>query len=186
MEMCQLKEGADHIVHDDYLREITLEEWQDYWRNKSRRTSPGPSGIGPDLWKKAPDWIQEMARRLYSACMRLKIMPDQWRVEIICPVSKSGSPVCRTDDLRPIKLLEVSKKCVMKIIKERLCEVLEDSGILDEAQHGFRPGRGTQSAAVQVMAMYERAVTANPSRGFFWTLKRRTIVWSEVLARPWP
>ncbi len=26
MEMCQLKDGADQIVHDDYLREITLDE----------------------------------------------------------------------------------------------------------------------------------------------------------------
>ena len=109
MEMCQLKEGADRIVHDDCLREITVEEWQEHWRNKSRRTSPGASGVGPDLWKEAPAWIQEMARRMYSACMKLKIMPDQWRVEIICPVSKSGSPVCRTEDLRPIKLLEVTK-----------------------------------------------------------------------------
>ena len=173
MKMCQLKEGAEHIVHDEYLREITLEEWLDYWRNKSRRTSPGASGVGPDLWKEAPEWIQDMARRLYSACMKLKIMPDQWRVEIICPVSKSGSPVCRTDDLRPIKLLEVTKKCVMKIIKERLREVLEDSGILDEAQHGFRPERGTQSAAVQVMAMYERAErNRQPITGIFLDIKK--------------
>ena len=150
-----------------------MEEWQEHWRNKSRRTSPGASGVGPDLWKEAPVWIQEMARRMYSACMKLKIMPDQWRVEIICPVSKSGSPVCRTEDLRPIKLLEVSKKCVMKIIKERLREVLEDSGILDEAQHGFRPGRGTQSAAVQVMAIYERAErNRQPITGIFLDIKK--------------
>ncbi len=45
----------------------------------------------------------------------------------------------------------------MKIIEERLREVLEDSGILDEAKHGFRPDRSTQSSAIQVMAMYERA-----------------------------
>ncbi len=35
-------------------------------------------------------------------------------------------------------------------------QVLENSGILDEAKHGFRPGRGTHSAAMMVvMAMYE-------------------------------
>ncbi len=33
----------------------------------------------------------------------------------------------------------------------------EARGILDEALHGFRPGRGTHSAAMVVMAMYERA-----------------------------
>ena len=56
---------------------------------------------------------------LSQACLRLKIVPDQWLVEIFCPVSKSGSPVCRTDDLRPIKLLEVAKKAVLSIVKVR-------------------------------------------------------------------
>ena len=37
MEMCQLKEGADRIVHDDYLREITLEEWLDYWSEEQEQ-----------------------------------------------------------------------------------------------------------------------------------------------------
>ncbi len=72
--------------------------------------------------------------------IRLKVMPEQWKVEVICPVSKSGSPACRTDDVRPIKLQEVAKKFTMSTVKERLRRVLENSGIL-EAQHGFRPGR---------------------------------------------
>ena len=67
----------------------------------------------------------------------------------------------------------MTKKCVMKIIKERLREVLEDSGILDEAQHGFRPGRGTQSAAAQEMAIYERAErNRQPITGIFLDIKK--------------
>ncbi len=61
-----------------------------------------------------------MARRLYSTLIRLKVMPEQWKVEVICPVFKSGSPVCRTDDLRPIKLQEVAKKLTMSTVKGRL------------------------------------------------------------------
>ncbi len=89
-----------------------------------------------------------MARRLYSTLIRLKVMTEQWKVEVICPVSKSGSPVCRTDDVWPIKLQEMAKKFTISTVKERLRRVLENSGILDEAQHGFRPGRGTHSAAM--------------------------------------
>ena len=55
--------------------------------------------------------------------------------------------------MRPIKLQEVAKKFTMSTVKERLRRVLENSGILDEAQHGFRPGRGTRSAAMVVMAI---------------------------------
>ncbi len=92
---------------------------------------------------------------------------------MICPVSKSGSPVCRTDDFRPIKLQEVAKKFTMSTVKERLRRVLENSGILDEAQHGFRPGRGTHSAAMVVMAMYEWAEKNHqPITGVFLDIKK--------------
>jgi hypothetical protein len=171
--MCQLKAGAESINHDDYLREITPEEWKSYWNKKGRRTSPGASGVGADLFKESPEWIQEIARRLYSTLIRLKVVPDQWRVEVICPVSKSGSPVCKTDDLRPIKLQEVAKKFTMSTVKERMRQVLENAGILDEAQHGFRPGRGTHSAAMVVMAMYEWAEKNHqPITGVFLDIKK--------------
>ncbi len=38
MAMCQLKAGAEHIDHEDYLNEITPEEWKAYWNKKGRRT----------------------------------------------------------------------------------------------------------------------------------------------------
>ena len=173
MEMCRLKVGAENIEHTDYLESITEEEWKEFWQTKGRKTSPGASGVGPDLWKEAPGWINEWARRAYSAGMRLKVVPDQWLEEVICPISKSGSPVCRTDDLRPIKLLEVSKKAVLSILKARLRLVLENSGILDEAQHGLRPGRGTQTATIAVMSMYERAERNHqPLTGVFLDIKK--------------
>ena len=107
-------------------------------------------------------------------------------MEVICPVSKSGSPVCMTDDLRPIKLLEVSKKAVAKIIKERLRRVLENSGILDDAQFGFRAGRGTQAAAMRVMAMYERAERNHqPITGIFLDIKKAYDSVSEERAKLW-
>ncbi len=94
-------------------------------------------------------------------------------MEIVCPVSKSGSPVCRTDDLRPIKLLEVAKKAVLSIVKDRLRAVLEPSGILNEAQHGFKAYRGPPTAGISVMALYERAErNRQPLTGIFLDIKK--------------
>ncbi len=121
VSMCTMKVGTNRLQHTDYLATITPDEWKRFWSGKGRRISPGASGVDPDLWKEAPDWANEWGRRLYSACLRLKIVPDQRLVEIVCPVSKSGSPVCRTDDLRPIKLLEVAKKAVLSIVKGQGC-----------------------------------------------------------------
>ena len=154
LEMCKRKEGA---VETEYLQQITKEEWEKYWKGKGRETSPGMSGTGPDLWKAAPEWFHNIARQVYSVVIRLAVFPEQWKNEVIVPVSKSGAASFVAADLRPIKLLEVSKKAVLSIVKERIRVDLETKHLLDLAQHGFRAGRSTHSAALLVLQLYEQA-----------------------------
>ena len=68
ISMCSMKVGANRLQHDtDYLSTIIPDEWKRFWSGKGRLTSPGASGVGPDLWKEAPEWANEWGRRLYSA-----------------------------------------------------------------------------------------------------------------------
>ena len=142
--------------HSDWLAAITVEEWTTYWSNKKLRSSPGASGVGVDMWKFAPAWVHELACATYSACMRLKVHPSSWRQEVVVPIPK----VIDSDalgDLRPLKLLEVTKKAVMSVIKGRMQGELEARGILSEVQAGFRPGLNCHLAALRLQTAYEAA-----------------------------
>jgi hypothetical protein len=69
--------------------------------------------------------------------------------------------------------MEVAKKAVLSIVKDRLRAVLEPSGILDEAQHGFKASRGPPPAGISVMALYERAErNRQPLTGIFLDIKK--------------
>ena len=156
---CQ-ETGRERQVEEDWyggvLEPITMAEWQTYWGGKSRFTSPGTSGVRPDLMRAAPEVVQEYYVELYSACLRLKVVPSQWKRSIVVPIPKKPGATS-LNDLRPLKLLEVTRKAVLGIVKARIKDVLEREGVLHPAQHGFRSGRSTATAAMALLNAVEEA-----------------------------
>ena len=156
---CQ-ETGRERQVEEEWyggvLDPITMEEWQTYWGGKSRFTSPGTSGLRPDLMRAAPEVVQECYVALYSECLRLKVVPSQWKRSVVVPIPKKPGATS-LNDLRPLKLLEVTRKAVLGIVKTRIKEVLEREGVLHPAQHGFRSGRSTATAAMTLLNAVEEA-----------------------------
>ena len=152
--------GGARVVREEWydgiLDEITLEEWNRYWREKTSFTSAGRSGIRPDMIKAAPELIQVRLIEMYNACLRLKTVPDQWRRSTVVPIPKKPGAV-ELGDLRPLKLLEVTRKAVLGIVKNRLRDVFEEQNVLHPAQHGFRQGRQTATAALTLLNLVEEA-----------------------------
>jgi hypothetical protein len=142
--------------HGDWLAPITEEEWAGHWASRNRRSAAGASGAGVDLWKEAPYDYHSRVRRLYSACMRLMVQPLGWRREIVVPIQKVAKSTA-LENLRPLKLLEVTKKAVMAIIKRRMSVDVERQGVLSQAQCGFRAGFNCHLAGLKLMAQLEAA-----------------------------
>jgi hypothetical protein len=135
---------------------ISPEEWRREWGRKSRYTSAGASGVRPDMIKDGGDHISESMRRLYSACIHLCIIPDQWRSAIVVAIEKEPG-VMRVDKLRPLKLMEVTMKGVMGIAKNRVRDVLERLKLLSHLQTAFREQRCTSLSAMNIVGAAEDA-----------------------------
>lgn len=157
-DMCRRKEVAGATMapgwHTDWLRSISMEEWRWHWAGRRRTSAPGPSGVGPDVWKEAPPVLHDLAIRLYSACLALCVQPDSWKRETIVPIPKKAGATS-LNQLRPLKLLEVTKKAVLAIVKRRMATELEAKGVLDDVQCGFRPGFSCATAAIRMQALFE-------------------------------
>jgi hypothetical protein len=132
---------------------------------KVQGKSPGRLGVGSSLLKAAPREVHEVLLRLYNACLRLKVTPSAWRRELISPILKQpGSD--RVDLLRPIKLLEVTRKAACGIVKDRVRAAVEGAKILDYRQYGGRRGGGsTYSAVTSVARAFEDAITRRLASG---------------------
>ncbi|XP_059049710.1 MYCBP-associated protein-like [Achroia grisella] len=77
------------------------------------------------------------------------IVPNQWKIALITPISKVTQPN-DLKDLRPINILPFLSKILEKAVNEQLLEYVEASNILPSLQSGFRRGRGTITALLDV------------------------------------
>ena len=108
------------------------------------------------MMKNTPDNLIGLLCTLYSACLNLTIVPEAWRKAWVIPIPKqAGAKELRL--LRPLKLLEVTRKAVLGILKERIKEEVEALCLLSSIQNGFRTGRNTATAAMQLALAYEHA-----------------------------
>ena len=74
---------------------------------------------------------------------------DWWKFRWLAPIPKNLlAPT--VDELRPIVLLEVLRKCLAGLIVKRTMNVIEEQRVLSESQHAFRRGRGTYTANLQL------------------------------------
>lgn len=91
------------------------------------------------------DSINDIINTSISTCT----VPEAWKLAIVRPLPKTTAPV-DIKDLRPISLLPCLSKILEKAVCTQLTAYLERNRILPEVQSGFRKGRGTVTALLDV------------------------------------
>ena len=113
-------------------------------------------------------------------------IPQKWRTAIIKPLLKDGKDPGITTSYRPISLTACLGKLLEKIVVDRLNHLLEEKGLLNENQAGFRRNRCTTD---QVLKLVQMATDKIQSKGegsativtFFDFEKAYDKVWREGL-----
>lgn len=77
------------------------------------------------------------------------VVPHQWKEAIVNPLSKVDQPN-ELKDLRPISILPFLSKVLEKAVYYQLSSYIENNNILPSLQSGFRKGRGTVTALLDV------------------------------------
>ena len=146
-------------------------------------------GFYNDLWHKlavrlvGEGWQQEWVERpLMSALLdavnatfaRLVPTPDRWMRQVIVPVLKPMMSGRNASDYRDVTLTSNEEKVYARMVELRLREVVEERGILDGAQHGFRVGLGCDTALWQLMCVVEKRalIERKPLFLVFWDVQK--------------
>lgn len=121
------------------------------------------------VWKAAPDDLVNEVRELYNRCLINGEFPRTWktaRLVLIPKACTNGGPL----KYRPICLLDDVGKRLERIIAERIKSYLQEErrANLSERQHGFRNGRSTIDAMLNMKeyiqeAMHQEQVTIGVS-----------------------
>ena len=153
-------QGCDHDPTIDEIRKAI---------QKLKNTSPGESGIQPQIWKYLidhPETSQVLTNVILSIWKTEKI-PNDWNVGRLTILPKKGD-LGLPKNYRGIMLLETAYKIIAIILHSRLLPIEES---LDhEPQCGFRPDRGCIDAIFTVKtALRKRREHGKESWVFFLT-----------------
>ncbi|KAL4084001.1 hypothetical protein QTP88_029317 [Uroleucon formosanum] len=121
---------------------ISLDEVSDGLRSLYKSNSPGPDGISGFFLSSLSDSIAYPVFLLFNKSLKEGVFPSLWKISSITPVFKKGN---KSDikNYRPISGLVQLGKLLEKLVLRHIIDPINN--ILDNSQHGFRPGRSTLS-----------------------------------------
>lgn len=126
--------------------------------------APGSDGILNILLKNLPPSSIDSICVLFNACIRLNHWPTSFKEAKVIPIPKPGKDSNRSDNYRPISLLNTMGKLFEKILHSRINAFAEQNKIINEEQFGFRAQHSTSHQILRVT----RHIREN------WALRRST------------
>jgi hypothetical protein len=112
-------------------------------------SAPGWDNVPSCFIKLAKNALIPIICHLANLCFRQGIFPSALKKSIITPVHKGGNEEI-LGNYRPISVLPSISKILEKLLNKRLINYLEKYKILSNAQYGFRQGKTTDDAILNL------------------------------------
>ena len=121
----------------------------------------GSDAIHAEIYNAGGPPVAEKLTELFHIMWRKEAIPQEFKdATIIHLFKRKGNPqVC--DNHRDITLLSIAGKILPRVLKNRLNENLEQSGLLPEGQCGFRKDRGTIDMIFTTRQLQEKCQEQN-------------------------
>jgi hypothetical protein len=127
--------------------------------DSSKSGSPGLSGLTYQMLKMLPDQGRQDFFTLMHGLWRRREIPEFWTFKGLVGIPKPSCPDVRDHrDLRPIGLIEVSRKLWTRLVAGRIRKVLIDFDVLQPNHCGGLPNKGTDSALLQALNLLEDVI----------------------------
>lgn len=142
-----------HVMDD-----ITIEELKAYLKAKKKGTAPSFSGITIEDLANLSQEVLAKLLILLNAAKNRQVVGDTWCYEILKPIPKEpGNP--SRDQLRPLKLQELLRKCLMGILFRRVGSTAERLQLFHPMQFAFRSGKDCSLPLLALRAIIDHCMT---------------------------
>jgi hypothetical protein len=135
-----------------------MEEIKSAIKKLKNNKAAGADGIRAEVIKAGGEVVELWVARLLEAVWKQRRVPAEWLKAVIMPLFKKGARN-KCENWRGISLLSVTSKILAQIILTRLVNIIDEH--LDEAQAGFRKGRGCVDQIFSLRCVSEKAKEMN-------------------------
>jgi hypothetical protein len=95
---------------------------------------------------------------LFNACIRLKHVPDAWKIAEIVTIPKLGKNLSEVESYRPISLLPIMSKLFEKLILKHLKPIIIEKHLVPTHQFGFRDNHSTVDQVHRIADIIEKTL----------------------------
>jgi hypothetical protein len=151
--------------------------------------SCGADNVLNEYLKYGGDNLICVLTKLFNLVLESGLIPEAWAVGIIIPIYKGKGDIGNPDNHRGITLLSCVGKLFTGLLNQRLTDYLDDLGILELNQAGFRKGHGTTDHIFTLKCLMDMFLSKNKRmycafvdyRKAFDTVDR-TALWHKLLS----
>ncbi|GET56224.1 RNA-directed DNA polymerase from mobile element jockey-like [Rhizophagus irregularis DAOM 181602=DAOM 197198] len=133
-------DDVDSSIYNSLLDPPTLEEWLSTVSSMPNDKAPGPSMITYEMLKHLGSNTSALVLILVQSCFHTADIPDLWRQAMVFPIPKPHEWKCQLKNTRPITLLEVIRKSLVKLFYNRLVSILASKEVLKGGNFAGLPG----------------------------------------------
>lgn len=144
----QVKWNCDKTV---IFSRFTIDELCVACDNLKSNKAPGPGNIPPNIIKHLATTKPELVLQVYNKLASKAIFPVLWKRANLLLLRKGDKPINDPASFRPICLLDVEGKLYEQLVLIRLNKEIDRTGGLSKRQYGFRRGRQTVDAILEVI-----------------------------------
>ncbi|GET59018.1 reverse transcriptase family protein [Rhizophagus irregularis DAOM 181602=DAOM 197198] len=130
-------------LYDPVLAPISLQEWSTVISSMPNNKASGPSKISYEMIKHLSGEALDFSLLLANTCLSHGDIPADWREAVVYPIPKPHEFDAQLKNTRPITFLETVRKCVVKVITNRLSNILADNKVLQGGNFAGLPGGST-------------------------------------------
>jgi hypothetical protein len=154
---CTAQTSISQLTHFEFLRfnksvfrlePVTSEKIITIIRGL-KSNAMGCDGISLDMILMTLPNTLDIITKLVNTSLLTSSFPDAWKQAIVRPLPKVTNPT-QLKDLRPVSLLPCLSKVIEKVVCLQVTEYIEKNNILPDVQSGFRKGRSTVTALLDV------------------------------------
>ena len=124
----------------------------------SKSTTPGLTGFSYQMMKLLPEERLTELFQLLNSLWKTRTVPEFWTYKALQGLPKSSKPNPGVGDLRPIGLIEVTRKLWTRMVMSKIFAGMRKFAVLQENQSGGLANRGTDSALLQLLNLLEDGI----------------------------
>lgn len=125
----------------------------------TKNSAPGQDQLSYIMFNNLPEEALKIILELFNKIWRESEVPRMWKRAIILQIQKPGKDPGSPGNYRPIPLKSHLCKWMEKIIVQRVTYFLEQKGIINSHQCGFRKGRSTTDAMIKISNEIEKTIS---------------------------